>query len=113
MGISVCVVERIPEDKGGAVAAIQTVVNTRMPVRNQSLDVVIPDLRPSGKTRREVSHRGRGQRYHVEDRLSRKLSADGDKSAASCLLSTRSPAKFSRFFVNHLSLSGIYTIEYW
>jgi hypothetical protein len=37
----------------------------------------------------------------------------GNKSAASCLLSTGPPAKFSRFFVNYLSLSGIYTIEEW
>ena len=36
------VVERIPEDKGGAVAAIQTVIDARLPIRDNSLDVTIP-----------------------------------------------------------------------
>ena len=36
------VVERIPEDKGGAVAAVQTVINARLPLRANSLDVTIP-----------------------------------------------------------------------
>ncbi len=36
------VVERIPEDKGGAVANLQTALDTRMPVRDNALDVMIP-----------------------------------------------------------------------
>ena len=36
------VVERIPEDKGGAVVAVQTIVDSRLPIRDNSLDVTIP-----------------------------------------------------------------------
>ncbi len=36
------VVERIPEDKGGAVTAVQTVIDARLPIRDNSLDVTIP-----------------------------------------------------------------------
>ena len=36
------VVERIPEDKGGAVTAVQTVVDSHLPIRDNSLDVTIP-----------------------------------------------------------------------
>jgi Flp pilus assembly CpaF family ATPase len=35
-------VERIPEDKGGAVAAVQTVIDARLPIRDNRLDVTIP-----------------------------------------------------------------------
>ena len=36
------VVERIPEDQGKAVAAVQMVVDGRLPIRDNSLDVTIP-----------------------------------------------------------------------
>jgi Glycosyl hydrolases family 39 len=36
------VVERIPEDKGGAVIAVQTVIDTRLPIYDSTLDVTIP-----------------------------------------------------------------------
>ena len=36
------VVERIPDNKGGAVTAVQTVVDARLPIRDNSLDVTIP-----------------------------------------------------------------------
>ncbi len=36
------VVERIPENKGGAVVALQTVIDARLPIHDNSLDVTIP-----------------------------------------------------------------------
>ena len=36
------VVERIPEDNGGAVAGVQVVLDNRMTVRENTLDVTIP-----------------------------------------------------------------------
>jgi hypothetical protein len=36
------VVERIPENKGGAVGNLQTALDTRMPVSDNALDVMIP-----------------------------------------------------------------------
>ena len=36
------VIERIPENKGGAVTAVQTVIDARQPIRDNSLDVTIP-----------------------------------------------------------------------
>ena len=36
------VVARIPEDRGGAVTALQTVVDTRLPIRDNTLAVMIP-----------------------------------------------------------------------
>jgi hypothetical protein len=36
------VVERIPDNKGGAVAAVQTVIDARLPIRDNRLDVTIP-----------------------------------------------------------------------
>ena len=36
------VVERIPEDKGGPVAAVQTVIDARLSIRDNTLDVTIP-----------------------------------------------------------------------
>ncbi len=36
------VVERISEDKGGAVTAVPTVIDARLPIRDNTLDVTIP-----------------------------------------------------------------------
>ncbi len=36
------VVERIPENKGGAVASVRTVIDACLPIRDNTFDVTIP-----------------------------------------------------------------------